>query len=266
MKLHTPSRLHYLAACVALAGGLLCAAPAPSVSEIISKSVDATKKDWRADPNYNYNERDTDPSSGNSKTYHVEMILGSPYKRLIAVNGKPLPPDKQQEEQKKQQQEIQKRRAESKQEHDKRVASYEQGRTRDHQMMLQMPKAFDFSLRGSDQVDGHNVYVIDATPRKGYSPPNNHAKVLTGMKGTLWIDQKTYQWVKAEAHVVHTVSIAGFLADVQPGTSFLLEKMPVGDGIWMPKHFEMKSEVKILDLFPDNNSTSQTYSDYTKAK
>ena len=266
MRLGTPTCLFRAAACAALAGGLLHAASPPTVAEIIARSVEATKRDWAAAPNYNYQERDTDPSTGASRTYHVEMILGSPYRRLIAVNGTPLTPSQRQQEQSKLQQEIRKRRDESPQEHARRVSAYQTGRTRDHQMMLQMPKAFAFSLRGSAQLDGHAVYVVDATPRPGYSPPNTHAKVLTGMKGTLWIDQETYQWVKAEAHVVHTVSIAGFLADVQPGTSFVLEKMPVGGGVWLPKRFEMTSEVKILDLIPDNSSSSQTYFDYTKAQ
>lgn len=40
-----------------------------------------------------------------------------------------------------------------------------------------------------------------------------------------------------EATVIHPVSIEGFLAQVEPGTQFKLEKMPVADGIWLPKHF-----------------------------
>jgi len=40
--------------------------------------------------------------------------------------------------------------------------------------------------------------VLKATPRPGYEPPNNEAKVLTGMEGKLWIDEKTFQWVKSK--------------------------------------------------------------------
>ena len=62
----------------------------------------------------------------------------------------------------------------------------------------------------------------NTSPR--YEPPNNEAKVLTGMEGMLWIDKTTFQWVKVEATVIQPVSIAGFLAQVQPGTCFELEK------------------------------------------
>ena len=38
---------------------------------------------------------------GGTKTYEERMIFGSPYERLVAVNGKPLSPEQQTEEQQK---------------------------------------------------------------------------------------------------------------------------------------------------------------------
>jgi hypothetical protein len=95
--------------------------------------------------------------------------------------------------------------------------------------MQQLTEAFDFTLAGEERMGNHRVYVLDATPRAGYKPPNTETEVLTGMRGKLWIDKKTYQWVKVEAEVIHPVSIAGFLAKVEPGNRFELEKIPVGN-------------------------------------
>ena len=47
------------------------------------------------------------------------------------------------------------------------------------------------------------------------------------MEGTLWIDRDTFQWVKVEAQVTRPVKIVGFLAEVEPGTHFELEKKPI---------------------------------------
>jgi len=66
------------------------------------------------------------------------------------------------------------------------------------------------------------------------------------MEGELWIDKKTFQWIKVEATVIHPVSIAGFLAEVEPGTHFELEKMALEENLWLPKHFAMKSRAKIF--------------------
>jgi hypothetical protein len=106
--------------------------------------------------------------------------------------------------------------------------------------------------------------VLKATPRPGYKPPNTEAKVLTGMEGELWIDKKTFQWIKVEATVIHPVSIAGFLAEVEPGTHFELEKMALEDNLWLPKHFAMKSRAKIFCLFTRKSQADETYSGYHK--
>jgi hypothetical protein len=64
---------------------------------------------------------------------------------------------------------------------------------------------------------------------------------------------------------VRPVSIAGFLARVQPGTRFELEKMPVANGIWLPKHFAMKSSARILFLFRHHSQEDETYFNYQNA-
>ncbi len=107
--------------------------------------------------------------------------------------------------------------------------------------------------------------MLEATPRAGYKAPNMEAEVLTGMQGKLWIDKNTFQWVKVKAQVTHPVSIEGFLARVEPGTSFKLERMPVTDDVWLPKHFAMKSRAKILFFFRNNTQEDDTYFDSQRA-
>jgi hypothetical protein len=157
-----------------------------NVPEIIERSVKVNGHDWRSAPEYNNFEREA--KNGHTRTKHVLMIFGSPYNRLVAVDGKPLSPAQNAEE--------------------------------------------------------------DA---------------LTGMEGKLWIDKETYHWVKVEAQVIHPVSIVGFLAEVEPGTSFVLEQVPVTPSVWLPNHFSVKSHAKILGLFSLKDQEDDTYFDYQKA-
>lgn len=235
----------------------------PDVRTIIERSVAATEADWRASVGYDYFEQDG--PRGNSKTYEVRMILGSPYRRLVKVNGAPLSEDDQKKEQQKLDQAIAQRRAESPSDRAKRVAQFEKDRQRDHFLMMQITKAFDFSFAGTKTVRGYTVYVLRATARKGYQPPNTEAEVLTGMQGELWIDRKTFQWVRVNAEVLHPVSIEGFLAKVEPGTWFELEKMPVANGIWLPRHFAMKSKSRILSMINHKTEEEETYFGYRKS-
>ena len=103
-------------------------------------------------------------------------------------------------------------------------------------------------------------------PRKGYKPPDRDSEVLIGMQGTLWIDQKTFQWVKVEAHVIHPVRIEGFLAQVEPGTMFEVEKRPVADDIWMASHFSMKSQAKVMLLFPHRGAEDDLFFHYRRSQ
>jgi len=103
--------------------------------------------------------------------------------------------------------------------------------------MGELVTAFDFKVLGETRLNGYDVYALHATPRPGYHPPNMETQVLTGMQGELWIDKNTFQWVKIEAQVTRPVSIEGFLAKVEPGTHFELEKAPVARGVWLPTHF-----------------------------
>jgi hypothetical protein len=231
---------------------------------IIRRSVEANAVDWKAAPDYDYFERDAQQGGG-TKTYEELMILGSPYERLVAVNGKPLSPEQQAQEEQKLQTAIVERQRQSQEDRSERIERYERERKRDHLMMEQLTKALDFQLLGEQTLEPYKVYVLKATPRLGYEPPNYEAEVLTGMEGKLWIDEKTFQWVKVEARVIRPVSIGGFLAQVEPGTRFELEKLPVAEGIWLPKHFAMKSQAKVLFFFTRKSQANETYYGYRKA-
>lgn len=249
---------------VTISSGAILGAQRPDVQIIIQRSVEANQRDFEAAPQFNYKERDRDPDGKGSKTYQITMIDGSPYQRLMEVNGQPISAAQNAEEMKKQQQETAKRRSESRDQRQKRIAEYENERQRDHDMMAQLTKAFDFKYTATRKIRGFTVWQLKATPKAGYNPPNMHAQVLPGMQGELWIDQKTYQWVRVTARVIHPVSIEGFLARVEPGTRFELEMSPVEGDIWQSTHFSMRSQAKVLMLFSHNSQQDSTYFDYER--
>jgi len=254
-------RLIILLAILSMAAGAFAQA---EVATIIQRSVEANHLDWEAAPNYDHFERDLQPDGG-TKTQEVMMILGSDYYRLVAVNDKPLTPEEQAAEQQRLEQVIAQRQSESPAQRAQRTAKYERDLKRNRMLIEQLTVAFDFKLLGERKLGPHDVYELEATPRPGYKPPSIETKVLTGMRGKLWVDKQTYQWVKVEAEVIHPVSIMGFLARVEPGTRFELEEMPVEDGIWLPKHFSMKAHAKVLFFFSHKTQEDETYFDYHKA-
>jgi hypothetical protein len=235
------------------------AAP-PDAATITERSVDAMRRDWQAAEEYDHFERDREKDG--SKTWHVLMIEGSAYRRLTAVNDKPLPADDEQQEQQKLREEVASRCGESADERAERIAKYRKERDRNRRMIGELTKAFTFAVAGKRRVRDRQTWVLNASPRPDYEPPDMETKALTGMEGKLWIDSATFEWVRVEAHVVRPVSIEGFLATVEPGTVFELERAPVAKGIWLPAHFSVRSKARILGLIGHNTRDEETYTDY----
>jgi hypothetical protein len=256
-------RALYLQLIVTSAGLAFGAAPNPE--EIVRRSVDAIKEDWAEAPKYSYIERDVESkksSAAMSKTYRVLMIDGSPYNMVTAMNDEPLSPEEKRAEQRKLQREIEKRQSESDRERRRRIAKYQKERDHDHEMLQLMVKAFEFHLAGQAQVDGHQCWILDAVPKAGFEAENHEGHVLKGMKGKLWVDEATNQWVKVHAEVVKPVNFYGFLAKVGPGTEFELEQEPVANGVWMPKVFHVQVRASALGFFSENSNENDTYRDY----
>lgn len=235
-----------------------------SANTIIQRSLAANQRDWAAAPGFDCFEQDQ--KKRGSKIYEDIMIFGSPYERLVAVNGKPLTSRGQSVEKRKLDNEIAERRQESSQKRAQRIAKYEAERKHNHMLMEQLAKAFDFKLVGEQKLNARDVYVLQAIPHPGYHPPDMDSQALTGMRGMLWIDKLSFQWVRVEAQVMRPVSIEGFLARVESGSRFELEKEPVSADVWLPKHFSMRARAKVLFLFRHNGQEDDTYFHYHKAQ
>jgi hypothetical protein len=129
-----------------------------NVASIVQHSAEASERDWAAVPEFENSERDR--TKDGDKTYSVTMLDGTPYERLIAVDGKNLTNAKQKEEQEKYQKAAAERQHESADQRSRRIAKYQAERKRDHTLIQQMISAFDYRLIGKRSLNGFRVYVL----------------------------------------------------------------------------------------------------------
>lgn len=238
--------------------------PQDQASQIVERSVENLKKDWAAEPDFDCSERNK--GKNGTKTYQDIMLYGSQYQKLVGVEGKPLGAREQAEQEQKFQAAISRRQAESDAQRRDRIAKYEAERKHATELILELGKAFSFTMAGTEKIGDHDVYVLNAEPRKGYKPSSMSTRALTGMHGKLWIERASLQWVKVEVEVFHPVSISGFIARVEPGTRFQLEQASVSGGIWLPSHFAVKSHSKVMLVFNRDTDEDETYFDYHPSK
>jgi hypothetical protein len=234
----------------------------PDVNAIVQRWMQRSRADFSAGIGFGYWERIRNDDG--TKTYEVVLVDGSPLKRLVRVNGKPLDAEDAEKEQRRVEDAKAKRADESPDDRATRIADYRKDFDRAHRILEQMPRAFQYTIQGTRKTGPLTAYVLRAVPKQGYNPPSTEAAVLTGMQGQFWIDTKSYQMIRGIARVLKPVSIAGFLATVQPGTEFELEQTPVETDLWLPSHFQIRSHSRIVFFFHHHVHEDRTFFNYRR--
>lgn len=244
----------------------------PAADEIVRKAVERDKQNWLAARNYTFLERQvrrTFDGDGNVKdsrvrTYDVTLQEGSPYRRLISENGKPLDAKRRRKEDEKLRKSIEARRDETPEQRRKRLAEEEKERERSREFTQEIPVAFHLKVSGSESISGHDCWVIEGTPKAGYKPRNKTTRIFPHIKGKLWIDKQDYSLVRGEAEVIDTVSWGLFLARIHSGTKVLFEQARVNDEVWLPRRIYAQATGRLGLIKKLNLDMDIRYQDYRK--
>jgi hypothetical protein len=236
VPLQTRALLLILASATALLGQA-------DAREIIRLAVAADERNWKVARNYEFSERvdarRLEPNgrlkSKDVKAYDVMLLDGSPYRRLVARDDRPLLPGDEKKEQEKLARSITERHKESASQRARRLAEYDSRPEWQRDAWRELPEALDFRLAGEEVWDSHSLYVIEATPRPGYQPRSLTAKVFAHLQGKLWVDKQDYHLVKAEVEVVTTISAGLFLVRLAKGSRASFEQTRVNDEVWLPR-------------------------------
>ena len=211
--------------------------------EVIRRAVAADERNWKVARDYTFSERVNRrylDSQGRVKSqdvriHDVMLLDGSPYRRLVARDDRPLPPAEEKKEQETLARSIAERRDETAARRTQRRAEYDRRPEWQREAWRELPEAFDFQMVAEEVWEGHGLYIIKATPRQGYQPRSRTAKVLVHLQGKLWVDKQDYHLVKAEVEVVDTISVGLFLVRLAKGSRAAFEQTRVNDEVWLPR-------------------------------
>jgi hypothetical protein len=199
-----------------------------------------------------------------SRTSEVMILYEQQVERLVAKNDKPLSEKDNSKEEKKIQEVIAKGKNESDEHRKKRMAKEEKEREESREFVRDVSEAYNFRMVGVEQLDGRDTYVIDGEPRPGFEPHHKDAKMLSKFRFRIWIDVADQEWVKLDAVCLDTVSWGLFLARVHKGSRIVIETTRVNDEVWLPKHVDVKIDVRLALLKNFNEDIDITYRDYKK--
>jgi hypothetical protein len=210
--------------------------------EIVRRAVAADEHNWKMARNYTFSERverrrlDSEGrvNSTEVKTYEVTLPEGSPHRRLVERDDRPLPPGDEKKEREKLASKIAERRKETEAQRGERLAKYEKRPEWQREAWRELLEAFDFRLAGGEMLHGHSFYVIEATPRQGYQPQSRTSRVFPRLRGKLWVDKRGFQLAKAEVEVIDTIWVGLFLVRLAKGSRAAFEQTRVNNEVWLP--------------------------------
>jgi hypothetical protein len=199
-----------------------------------------------------------------SNTYDVTLLEGSPYRRLVAHDGKPLDAKDQAKEEERLRKSIEDRRHETEAQKQQRIADWRRKEEKQHEPLHEIPDAFSLRMAPDENIEGHEVYVIEGTPKPGYKPKTKTAFFLPKVKGRFWITKQGFQAVKIEFETLDTISWGGIVARVSKGTHVRVELTRVNNEVWLPKRILVAGSARVMLVKGYTGELDLTYSGFKK--
>ncbi|QOY85467.1 hypothetical protein [Paludibaculum fermentans] len=241
-------------------------------SAILRRSLDRDRLNNVRAKDYTYTQRaekrDLDSKgkvkNTESDTFDVIMIGERPYSRKIAHNDKPLSDREAAKAQQEFDKELKKRQDENPDQRRKRLAEEEKRRQESRAFLAEIPDAFQLTLAGTDWVDGHPAWIIDAQPRPGFKGKAKRWELLTKFKGRIWVDQAEYQWVRVEAETIAPVSFGWVLARLDPGAKLTFRQARINAEVWLPVYAVTHLDARLGLIKKLRADVEVTWKDYRK--
>ena len=245
---------------------------APDAHAIIQKAVAKDIVSWQAAKDYTFLQRTQEDGldgngrvkSSKSETSEIMVLYGEPFERIVAKNDQPLPENEQKKQNEKFEKETRKRENETPEERQRRLQKYEKEREDERAFVREILDAYDFSLVGSQVLNGRPTWVIDGAPRAGFEGKRRESKLLLKIKARFWIDQEDYSWTKLRAEVTDTLTFGWVVARLHKGSVFEMQQARVNDELWLPQRFDVKLDARVALLKGVNANVYVTYKDYRR--
>lgn len=200
--------------------------------------------------NFEYDKHGQAKKTG-SVTNDVIFVEGESYKRLVARDGKPLPPKEEAKEEKKLQQTAEQRRKARRKGFLNFSRSF--GVSRED-----LDKLCDRRLVGEEEIRGRKAWLIEYTPRKDHVPANKHEKDLYSFQIKVWMDEEEGVTSK---FLLLSVADGSFM---KPGSSLTLESAKINDDAWLPVLIVLDARIQIALVVRDSVRTETRSSNFKK--
>jgi hypothetical protein len=253
--------------------------PLPPNHEFIRRMRNAIRFDDDLQQAYTYLERRRDVkvtglgkiSVGPMRTFEVypSNQPGRTYKRLIEVDGKPLPPAelarRDEEHRRNVLAEVERDKAETPSARNARLAKEAQERRERDAIVNDAFAIFEPTAIGRDTIDGQPTVILWITPRRNVSPRTREGGYMKKFAGKLWVAEADGSVVKLDLTAFDDISVGyGVVGRVHQGARLEFVRRRVNNEAWLPASSHISAKGRTLLFRPFTFDVRTDYMDYKK--
>jgi hypothetical protein len=251
----------------------------PVPAEFVRRVREAVKLDYELQKDYTYVEKRRDVklstfgkvSVGPMRTFEVYPSTepGKTYKRLVAIDGKPLDRAELERRDAEHRQnmiaQVEREKLETPAQRALRVEKKTKERREREAIMNDAFAIYEPRMAGRETLDGQPVLVATLTPRKNVQPKTREGKWMVKFSGSIWVSESDYQIAKIEMTALDDLTIGlGIVGRVHEGSKLTFARRKVNNEVWLPAEASMKATGRTLLFRTFSFDTITTFSDYRK--
>jgi hypothetical protein len=194
---------------------------------------------------------------------------GETYKRLVAVDGQPLPADELARRDEAHRQGVldraAQRAAESPSAREKRLAKIARERREEQEVVDDVFRVYEMAVLRREVRDRRPTLLVSLVPRPNAATRSEAGDYLEKMHGFVWIDEADRQVVRVEMTVTEDVTLGfGLLARLDAGSTLMFRRARVNGEIWLPAEATFKSAGRSLVFRSFDLEATTYFTDYRK--
>lgn len=182
----------------------------------------------------------------------------------VAVNDRPLSPQQLHAEEARLQ-----RLVENPDELGKKLKQEKDDAERVTRIMKALPDAFLYEYAGIEQgrrgvgKEGDELVHLSFRPNPDYNPPSRVEQVLTGMQGTILIDEPKQRIARIDGTLAKQVGFGwGMLGHLDRGGHFLVEQADMANNHWEITRIDLSFTGRLLLFKGLNIKSNEIYDDF----
>jgi hypothetical protein len=253
-------------------------APLPEAAPFLRQVREAIRLDDELQQDFMYVEERRDVrisrlgkvEVGPRRTFEVypSSTPGRTYKRLIAIEGKPLAPaelarrDREHEENLRKAAEREKN--ETPAERARRLQKIAEAEEESRAIVEDGLAVFEPRLVRRELLDGHRVIVVTVTPRPDAAVTTREGRWMKQFEGTVWVSEADHEIVKLDMRARDDVTIGwGILGRVHEGSRLVFVRRKV-ENVWLPARISFDATGRTLLLRKFQLNVVTTYSGHKR--